>query len=208
MSGSVTDGVLAIICRVCHGILKKTGVLCEDCGMLCHTACAAQASSRCDIDEQLALLAHQREFLSDTPPSDAVLLKSSVDDDLPLVGLPVKILNGWRRSKSALKLDRPSSVDLLGRRSTVEPCHSAPGYEYARRSMETNPSSVDSRGSMYSAGTDSDGDGRRRSAIRFGLCEEVQENGSGEGVNVRPPSRAGRGHHQRARVSKSECVIM
>lgn len=38
----------AITCRICHSSVKKSGLLCQDCGLLCHTTCISKASKTCD----------------------------------------------------------------------------------------------------------------------------------------------------------------
>ncbi|ORX34213.1 hypothetical protein BD324DRAFT_172355 [Kockovaella imperatae] len=54
----------AILCRVCHANVKKSGLLCQTCGMICHTTCATKAGMTCDVKLQLVLLARQEEMLS------------------------------------------------------------------------------------------------------------------------------------------------
>jgi hypothetical protein len=42
---------------VCHQSIKRTGVLCEECGLIAHPRCAADAPPSCDIRAQLLLYA-------------------------------------------------------------------------------------------------------------------------------------------------------
>lgn len=45
----------AVLCRVCHQSVKRSAVLCEDCGLIAHARCAADAPPSCDIRAQLLL---------------------------------------------------------------------------------------------------------------------------------------------------------
>lgn len=56
----------AITCHVCLQSVKRSAYLCQQCGLITHSKCASRAHPRCDVREQLALLAGHRDF---TPTS-------------------------------------------------------------------------------------------------------------------------------------------
>ena len=35
-------------CRLCHQAVKKSGLMCQDCGLVCHPACDKRVSTFCD----------------------------------------------------------------------------------------------------------------------------------------------------------------
>ncbi|KAG8836037.1 hypothetical protein FRC17_010501 [Serendipita sp. 399] len=45
----------AVLCRVCHQSVKRSAVLCDECGLIAHSRCAADAPPSCDIRTQLLL---------------------------------------------------------------------------------------------------------------------------------------------------------
>lgn len=51
----------AVTCRVCHGSIKKNGILCQECGLLCHAECATRALATFDSQEQLAAFTRNQE---------------------------------------------------------------------------------------------------------------------------------------------------
>ncbi|WWC86111.1 uncharacterized protein L201_000982 [Kwoniella dendrophila CBS 6074] len=105
----------AIPCRVCLEVVKKSGVLCQDCGLIAHTTCASKASPRCDIHEQLALFTRQQEILQSLSPPRMASPQPSFEG--PLAALPGKLFNGIIRSKSrgglAASSQSHSQIDLL-----------------------------------------------------------------------------------------------
>ncbi|KAG8889264.1 hypothetical protein FRB98_005077 [Tulasnella sp. 332] len=44
-----------VTCRVCHQLVKKSAVLCEECSLICHQTCAKDATPHCDVRAQLLL---------------------------------------------------------------------------------------------------------------------------------------------------------
>jgi len=76
--------------------------------------------------------------------------------------------------------------------------------------MDTDPSSVKSRGSALS-GSSLEGESRRKSILRFELSEEVQEDNDAPAIEImpagRPLSRMGKGR-KKGKESKSDCTIM
>ena len=196
--------VKGVTCRICNRGLKKAGVHCQLCGLHCHTGCASLDSPRCDVMEPFGLPARRRDVFQSA--------KARIEDDTSITPPPQNKLSGWkRRTKSALMSHPSSSVDLFARRSSIDLRHPGTAYDLHRGSMDTNPSSVHSQGSMYSGASGSEGNGRRQSAIRFELGQEEQgvekmlrDEAGGKG---RPPSRLGKGH-RRGMESKSDCVIM
>jgi len=222
----------AILCRICHASVKKGGVLCQHCGLICHTSCVSKASTRCDVTEQLALLARQQEYLAQHPHigiSVASSRRQSFNDDdshdsSPFTALPAKIFHGLKRNKSAMS----SAVDLVEqrrRRSSSNVGKSFPNRSSVERpSLDVSGRSGDShsRASVFTEGSlglsESDEDPRRRSAIRFELNDEafkrVETREAGEDVKAKVRvdeglvvvmARKGKGHK---RDNKSDCVVM
>nr|XP_031861223.1 uncharacterized protein CI109_003193 [Kwoniella shandongensis]KAA5528295.1 hypothetical protein CI109_003193 [Kwoniella shandongensis] len=201
----------AIVCRVCHLGVKKVGVLCQDCGLIAHTACASDASPRCDIHEQYEMLSRQQEMgLSPLP-----------DDPVPTT-LPVKILNGLKRSKTAILASSTSQVALMGAVTQNSTDNRFQSQAYGRQSLETNMSSrsasLQNRSSMYSNTSEYDGDGRRRTEAQYHLGEmglrstaTIDEGDKVVQVGVVPVPAGGVGGrkgHTRNKESKSDCCIM
>ncbi|KAG8868866.1 hypothetical protein FRC20_002678 [Serendipita sp. 405] len=50
-----TSFARAVLCRVCHQSVKRSAVLCDECGLIAHSRCAADAPASCDIRAQLLL---------------------------------------------------------------------------------------------------------------------------------------------------------
>lgn len=107
----------AITCHVCLENVKKSAYLCQNCGLITHAKCAARASPRCDVREQLALLAHQQEFAAavTTPPESRAtspyLADTSPTTSNGLSGFPGRFFGRGNRSKSSLLA--PSTTSLV-----------------------------------------------------------------------------------------------
>jgi hypothetical protein len=200
----------AIICRICNTNVKKAGVLCQTCGLICHAACASSTTARCDVHEQYALYARQQEYLQSAASSRYVSPQPSMDD---LEGnrnlqFPGKLLLGIKRARSSkAALRSSSSVDLAAetrrRRASNHASSSPAEHLVADRSCSTptpeghashnsrqSRASVVSDISMASASpVEATEDGRRRSGLRLksdgrgGIPERAQ--------GVRPGDRSG-----------------
>lgn len=107
----------AITCHVCLENVKKSAYLCQNCGLITHAKCSARASPRCDVREQLALLAHHQEFAAAaTTPPDSRATSPYLHDASPttpngLSGLPGRLFGRSNRSKSSLLA--PSTTSLV-----------------------------------------------------------------------------------------------
>lgn len=197
--------ISAITCRVCNAFVKKQGVLCQGCGLICHTSCATKASPRCDINEQLAMFARQQELLASYPPSRATSPQPSVEESsTPLTALPAKVMNGFKRSRAGLK-SSTSSMDLnlnieRMRRSSVT----------AGKDVGATSEQPSSSGGHRDLATTTDAElrkERRTSGIRSGgSTAEIGKSTSDKGrvTAARVEVRRGRG---RERDSRSECVV-
>ena len=179
---------------------------CQRCGLYCHTGCASRASFRCGVMEISAIPTRKEDVFQ------SFVAKTGLENDTLMTPLPSKLLSGWkRRTKSALMSHPSSSVDPFARRSSVDLRHPGTAFEVHRHSMDTNPSSGHSQGSTYSGASGSEGNRRRRSAIRFELGQQepgMEKIWSDEaGRKERPASRLGKGH-RRGMDSKSDCVMM
>ncbi|KAF9223995.1 hypothetical protein BS17DRAFT_703821 [Gyrodon lividus] len=53
--------VIAMVCRVCLGSVKKSAVICEQCSLIAHSKCARDAPPTCDLRSQLLLYAQYAE---------------------------------------------------------------------------------------------------------------------------------------------------
>ncbi|WVQ62332.1 uncharacterized protein L199_000471 [Kwoniella botswanensis] len=189
----------AIPCRVCLIDVKKSGVLCQDCGLIAHTSCASKASPRCDIHEQLALFTRQQEILQSLSPPRIASPQPSFsfenrEGGTPLTALPAKLLNGIIRSKSRGGLhsagtSSPSQLDLnaIGGETRRKAGMYGNGF-ISRPSLDSHQQQLPSsrstsfnlqdhhRSSMYSNMTEYDNDlneARRRSGVHFELGESI-----------------------------------
>ncbi|BEJ10277.1 hypothetical protein CcaverHIS641_0703120 [Cutaneotrichosporon cavernicola] len=116
-----------ITCHVCLQCLKKQALLCQTCGLITHTKCAARAHPKCDVREQLALLAHHQDWSVPTG-------ESSPDQPtgLGISSLPARLFSR-NKSKSSLVVPSNSSFDSRRRYSSggSTPGHNSPGVEPA-----------------------------------------------------------------------------
>lgn len=94
-------------CRVCHQSVKRSAVLCEECGLIAHARCAADAPASCDIRTQLLLYSqysqasNSQELSSPTsPPASA---------PIPIPGTPRRS----RRDSEATFSSSPKLSDRL-----------------------------------------------------------------------------------------------
>ena len=53
--------MVAMICRVCLGTVKKSAVICDRCSLIAHAKCAPDAAPTCDLRSQLLLYAQFAE---------------------------------------------------------------------------------------------------------------------------------------------------
>lgn len=207
-------------------------MLCQNCGLICHTHCVNSASSRCDIGEQMTLLARQQEYLSvhgpQAGPSAASSRRSSFYTDepfdiggTPFTALPGKLFYNLKRSKTNLG----SSIDLHAEQRRQRKSSSnypskadlPPGAAHPRPALEPLSNGVGENGSFSRASVFTDSsdalqgevDGRRRSAIRFDLDSEIPERGKEVAVGIEVVKTASEGmpmsrkkSHQRAKESK------
>lgn len=138
-----------ITCHVCLQGLKKQALLCQTCGLITHTKCAARAHPKCDVREQLALLAHHQDW--SVPSSGA---NSPYEPTgLGISSLPARLFSR-NKSKSSLAVPSNTSLDSRRRYSSggSTPGHNSPGVE---------PASLRSRLSDHSDETGGTGTGPR-----------------------------------------------
>ena len=65
----LTMSLTAVICRVCQQSVKRSGVLCQECSLIAHARCVADAPASCDIRAQLLLYSQysQRNIAQEHP---------------------------------------------------------------------------------------------------------------------------------------------
>ncbi|KAK8865778.1 hypothetical protein IAR55_000925 [Kwoniella newhampshirensis] len=207
----------AIVCRVCHLSVKRVGVLCQDCGLVAHSACASKASPRCSLQEQFTLLSRQQEMQKTPSRGPSPLPIFDKRDGAALAALPTKILNGLKRSKGVLSPSTPSQSDLT---TPVAPeIRRHPGRSQNRPSLEMNLSSGSAslriRSSMYSPRSEHEEDSQRRSGGHVDLdggdpSSAIGERSSDKMVSVGVVPVIGQGgmSHVRRTESKNDCCIM
>ncbi|EMD38930.1 hypothetical protein CERSUDRAFT_112640 [Gelatoporia subvermispora B] len=128
-----------VICRVCLQNVKKSAVLCEQCSLIAHSRCSANAPPTCDLRAQLLLYAQYAEhgdpsnpyinpadILGGTPAGSAASptsdggfsRRTSFDtppSQSPVVGshphppTAFKVLAAFKRSRSTLTVDQDKS---------------------------------------------------------------------------------------------------
>lgn len=192
------------------------------------------------MNEQILLLARQQDYLAQHPHLPGASANSSRRESFAegqeesghFAALPVKLLHGLKRNKSAVS----SAVDLLAerrRRTSGNLGRSGGmgmGMNQSRPSLDTAITRRDSnsqgRASVFTEGSltfseaegDSQSDPRRRSAIRFDLTDEpFRSDGTvdpavigdkaetGVQVVAETTRRVGKGHKS---DNKSDCVVM
>ncbi|PCH44333.1 Pkinase-domain-containing protein [Wolfiporia cocos MD-104 SS10] len=119
-----------VICRVCNQSVKKSAVLCEQCSLISHVKCSANAPPTCDLRAQLLLYAQYAESgnptgqygdpmelldalrangpaspISDSDPTPRTSVDSSIPQSPPVGGhvhppTAYKVLAAFKRSKS------------------------------------------------------------------------------------------------------------
>ncbi|KAG8990537.1 hypothetical protein FRB90_001732 [Tulasnella sp. 427] len=153
-----------VTCKVCQLAVKKNAVLCEECSLICHAACAKEASSHCDVRAQLLLYSqYALGGLANGSPLGASVsaLPSPLPPpsprgaDIPLSGSPS--LNNkffvppWRRMSKASTPDATSLVGGMDEQGSQR----RNGNFLFRRSEDRSRSRRDSMagGSQHSAST-------------------------------------------------------
>ncbi|PVF92803.1 hypothetical protein CPB86DRAFT_877616 [Serendipita vermifera] len=123
----------AVTCRVCHQSVKRSAVLCEECGLIAHARCAADAPASCDIRMQLLLYSQYSQASNSQELSSPTTESSS-----PLPSAPIAIPGSpgspalrprVRRQSDATYSSSPKLADrLLGpwRKPTKLPEPSSP----------------------------------------------------------------------------------
>lgn len=114
--------------------MRKQALLCQHCGLITHSKCAARAHPKCDVREQLALLAHHQDWSTDASRANSPY-SSEPPIGLGISSLPAKLFSR-NKSKQSL-LAAPSTTSLLdgdSRRGTRRyssggstPGHTSPG---------------------------------------------------------------------------------
>lgn len=117
---------------MCHQAIKRSGVLCEECGLIAHPRCAADAPPSCDIRAQLLLYAQYSQASTaleiSTPTRESMSPASSTPISIPSSPrvpprnrrqsdaayssspkLSERILGGWKRTN---KSPEPASPAL------------------------------------------------------------------------------------------------
>lgn len=194
---------LAIICRVCH-TRAKAGVLCQDCGLVCHAGCVTKEVNRCDPLEQLALYTRQRELSAsaDAGESTTSLGHYPLEIDSNLTALSNNI---WKRSKAAL--ERRGSTKLappLQRMSNTSSDSVTTAHIAKSASTSSRPSSAlgkkeDGRARTRSQDVSSDDQNTVRQAASTPCSDRVAVSG---GVENGPNGQT------KAKDSKSDCQVM
>src|ERR1700761_6989873 len=98
----------AVICRVCQNPVKHRAVLCQECSLIAHSRCAADAPATCDIRAQLLLYAQYTQHPIDGashPPLTIPVVENtpttpSVHQESPLSSSPGGGFRIFSRKKS------------------------------------------------------------------------------------------------------------
>jgi hypothetical protein len=193
--------MIAITCRICHTAVKRVGLLCQDCGLLCHTTCAVRADPRCDIREQLAMAVRQQDLLDIEHSSRAP--SPSLSDHLAQG--PSKVIHGWKQRQTpqvSPKVSATQLADCAKRGSAPVQVTSGSGlrsfspFERPGLGRRNVSSSSRASASVYSV-IGSDG---QRSVLSLGEGAKV---GSLPGAVAAEKVKTAK-----AKEGKSDCVVM
>jgi hypothetical protein len=117
---------LAVLCRVCLQSVKRSAVLCEECGLIAHARCAADAPASCDIRAQLLLYSQysQASFISTPTESNS----PAASTPIPIPGSPPVTPRKRRQSEATFSSSPKLSERLLGpwKRSNKSPEPASP----------------------------------------------------------------------------------
>jgi len=175
---------IAVTCRVCLQPVKRSAVLCEECGLIAHARCAADAPASCDIRTQLLLYTQysQAGMLPEVSTPTQESASPAASSPIPIPGSPPvsprkrrqseatfsgspkltdRLLSGWRRSS---KSSEPASPSL-------QPVSGPSSYQYHPPRDETptpTPTSVGAgRSPILSPSSPSNDKMRKRSRLSF-----------------------------------------
>lgn len=121
-----------MLCRVCLGSVKKSGVICDQCNLIAHSSCSQGAPPTCDFRSQLLQYAQYAEMNVPSPVANAVGTSygapvamppprpsADLSSTSPNTGPPVpiksaaapglKFVGGFGQSRSSLSVAPPSS---------------------------------------------------------------------------------------------------
>lgn len=197
---------LAIICRVCH-TRAKAGVLCQDCGLVCHAGCVTRETNKCDPLEQLALYTRQRELSTGATAGDSTTSLSyfPLENDTTLSASPGNI---WKRSRAVL--ERRGS-NLLASASRHDLSHSTS----EKHALDRGGKDADSpsMAGLSSQGKENEGiarggrgsDGANDNTVRQTACKASSTASSGDRQCTVMPTAI---EHTKEKDSKSDCAIM
>ncbi|TXT04751.1 uncharacterized protein COLE_07570 [Cutaneotrichosporon oleaginosum] len=128
-----------ITCHVCLQALKKQALLCQTCGLITHAKCSERAHPKCDVREQLALLAHHQDWSVPSSGTNSPYEPKG----LGISSLPARLFS---RNKSKSSLAVPSNTSLSESRNRYSSGGSTPGH----LSPGQEPASLRSRVSDHS----------------------------------------------------------
>lgn len=104
--------VSAITCHVCLLSLKKQALLCQNCGLIIHAKCSTRAHPKCDVREQLALMAHHQDWTPSSSGTNSPYPSPEPPAGLGLSSLPARLFSRNNKSKNSL-LAAPSTSSLV-----------------------------------------------------------------------------------------------
>ncbi|KAI6041286.1 hypothetical protein EDC04DRAFT_2893262 [Pisolithus marmoratus] len=117
-----------MVCRVCHGSVKKSGVICDQCNLIAHSSCSQEAPPTCDLRSQLLQYAQYAEINTPSvsnaagstsgapvampPPRLSTNPSSTPGPPVPIkaaAAMGPKFVAGFGQSRSSLSVAPPSS---------------------------------------------------------------------------------------------------
>lgn len=184
----------------------KAGVLCQDCGLVCHAGCVTKEVNRCDPLEQLALYTRQRELSTSATAgaedSTVSLGHYPLKLDSNITALPANI---WKRSRAAL--------ERRGSNQLAPPNRHHPGssvISLATVDVGTSASNSSSRGHSSISGKENghrprggDGSSDDQDTVRQAAIGLGPKASLASGQSDRPVSP-----HVKAKDGKSDCMVM
>jgi hypothetical protein len=182
---SILHYCIAVICRVCQTPVKHRAVLCQDCSLIAHSRCAADAPATCDIRAQLLLYAQYTHEGIPPPPTPTAgppevtpSTSPQVHADSPLSSSPSGPFKMFRK-KSKQTID-----SLPSQSSTPTTVPLPPDEEGRKRNLffgrgRTSDDRSRSRASLNSSGTPNS------SSLRS--AGDKLEHPLGNGILNRPP---------------------
>lgn len=115
----------AVLCRVCLQSVKRSAVLCEECGLIAHARCAADAPASCDVRAQLLLYSQysQASLAQEVSTPTQESASPAASAPIPIPGSPSFTPRKRRQSDATFSSSPKLTERLLGgwKRSNKSP---------------------------------------------------------------------------------------